>query len=146
MPYHTFLYGPRWKMPTSAWSCTWANFCNDGAKNRHACKMNPKDTEAVSSTGDSTHHTRWQPLKKTIICNNSALYNTPLVHFKMVVAPMSHYKLPLLNFQWHFFLTFTAFGRCLYPARLHLSHYTSEQVRVKGLARGAGKWAWELNL
>lgn len=64
MPCHTFLYEPQWKMVTSAWLCTSANFRNDGAKTRHACKLNPEDSETVSSTGDSPHHTRWQTLKK----------------------------------------------------------------------------------
>lgn len=116
LPYHTSLYGTRWKMATSARPCTRANFRNDATKNRHACKPNPEDSEAVSSTGN----TRWQPLKKhhhlrcvqsgetryvpyaLLPCNllswimcehinaNSTWYNPSLVHFKILVAPMSH--------------------------------------------------------
>lgn len=116
LPYHTFFYGPRWKMETSAWPCTRANFRNDGTKTRHACKLNPEDSEAVSSTGNSTRHTRWQPPKKTpsfatclnqrdMVCSstlrssvNISVPNfTSLVHFKTVVASMSHSKLPLLD-------------------------------------------------
>lgn len=88
--------------------------------------------EAVSSTGD----TRWQPLKKHhhlrcvqsretryallpynllpwIMCEhinaNSTLYNTSLVHFKIVVARMSHYNMSLLHF-WYISVAFVFFS------------------------------------
>lgn len=128
MLYRTFLYGPRRETATSARPCTRANFRNDGAKNRHACKLNPEDREAVSSTADSTRHNRWQLPKKTpsfAMCSirrdkvrsafnalrscvnpsmpNSALNtNTLPFHLKIVIE---HFKLPLL----HSALSFVAF-------------------------------------